>query len=59
MVLCLFVNGGILDGWQGWTYAFQRCYAEILLKLMLLETRARLRVPDPMASDQLRGLRSP
>jgi hypothetical protein len=59
MVLCLFVNGGILDGWQGWTYAFQRCYAEILLKLMLLETRARRRVPDPMASDQLRGLRSP
>ncbi len=59
LVLCLFVNGGILDGWQGWTYAFQRCYAEILLKLMLLETRARRRVPDPMVFDQPKRLRSP
>jgi len=50
LLLCLFVNGGILDGWQGWTYAFQRCYAEILLKLMLWETRAKRRVPDPNGS---------
>jgi hypothetical protein len=59
LVLCLFVNGGILDGWQGWTYAFQRCYAEILLKLMLLETRAIRRDPDLTAFDQLKRLRSP
>ena len=59
LVLCLFVNGGILDGWQGWTYAFQRCYAEILLKLMLLETRARRRDPDPKVFDQPKRLRSP
>jgi hypothetical protein len=59
LLLCLFVNGGILDGWQGWSYAFQRCYAEILLKLMLLETRARRRDPDPKTSDQAKGLRSP
>jgi hypothetical protein len=59
LVLCLFVNGGILDGWQGWFYAFQRCYAEILLKLMLLETRARRRDPDPMVFDQPKRLRSP
>jgi hypothetical protein len=59
LVLCLFVNGGILDGWQGWTYALQRCYAEILLKLMLLETRAIRRDPDPTAFDQLKRLRSP
>lgn len=59
LVLCLVVKGGILDGWQGWTYAFQRCYAEILLKLMLLENRARRRVPDPKATDLLLGLRSP
>jgi hypothetical protein len=59
LVLCLFVNGGILDGWQGWTYAFQRCYAEILLKLMLLETRARRRDPDPRVFDQPKRLRSP
>ena len=59
LVLCLLVNGGILDGWQGWTYALQRCYAEILLKLMLLETRAIRRDPDPTAFDQLKRLRSP
>lgn len=59
LVLCLVMKGGILDGWQGWTYAFQRCYAEILLKLMLLETRARHQVHDPDATDQLLGLRSP
>jgi hypothetical protein len=59
LVLCLFVNGGILDGWQGWTYAFQRCYAEILLKLMLLESRARRRDPDPKVFDQPKRLRSP
>ena len=59
LVLCLFVNGGILDGWQGWAYALQRCYAEILLKLMLLETRAIRRSPDSKVSDQLMGLRSP
>ena len=58
LVLCLFVNGGILDGWQGWAYALQRCYAEILLKLMLLETRAIRRIPDSKVSDQLMGLRS-
>jgi hypothetical protein len=59
LVLCLLVNGGILDGWQGWTYAFQRCYAEILLKLMLLETRAIRRDPDPKVFDQPKRLRSP
>lgn len=59
LVLCLVLKGGILDGWQGWTYAFQRCYAEILLKLMLLESRARHQVQDPNATDQLLGLRSP
>ena len=59
LLLCLCVNGGILDGWQGWAYAFQRCYAEILLKLMLLEARAKSRDPDPKPSAQLRGLRSP
>ena len=59
LVLCLFVNGGILDGWQGWTYAFQRCYAEILLKLMLLETRARRREAHQKAFYQPKRLNSP
>jgi hypothetical protein len=34
---CLILKGGILDGWRGWFYAFQRLYAELLLSLRLLE----------------------
>jgi glycosyltransferase involved in cell wall biosynthesis len=34
---CLILKGGILDGWQGWYYAFQRMFAEILLSLRLFE----------------------
>lgn len=33
---CLFLHRGILDGWAGWYYAFQRVLAEILLSLHLL-----------------------
>ncbi|MBD2493048.1 glycosyltransferase family 2 protein [Nostoc sp. FACHB-280] len=35
---CLFLKGGVLDGWQGWYYAFQRVLAEILLSIRLIET---------------------
>ncbi|PPS42775.1 glycosyltransferase family 2 protein [Chroococcidiopsis sp. TS-821] len=34
---CLIVNRGILDGWAGWYYAFQRALAEILLSIRLIE----------------------
>ncbi len=34
---CLILKGGVLDGWQGWYYAFQRMLAEILLSLYLIE----------------------
>jgi glycosyltransferase involved in cell wall biosynthesis len=34
---CLILKGGILDGWHGWYYAFQRTFAEILLSIRLLE----------------------
>ena len=34
---CLFVKGGIRDGWAGIYYAFQRMLAEILLALYLIE----------------------
>lgn len=37
LLLCLFWHRGILDGWRGWFYAFQRTYVEILLSLMLWE----------------------
>lgn len=34
---CLFLRGGILDGWAGWYYAFQRVLAEMLLAIRLIE----------------------
>jgi glycosyltransferase involved in cell wall biosynthesis len=35
---CLILNKGILDGWAGWYYAFQRMLAEIMLSIRLIET---------------------
>ena len=32
---CLIVRGGILDGWQGFYYAFQRTVAELMLSVNL------------------------
>lgn len=34
-VYCLIVRGGILDGWQGFYYAFQRTVAEVMLAVNL------------------------
>ncbi len=34
---CLILKGGILDGWRGWYYAFQRMFAETLLSIRLIE----------------------
>jgi glycosyltransferase involved in cell wall biosynthesis len=34
---CLIVRGGVLDGWPGFYYAFQRTFAELLLSLYLIE----------------------
>jgi glycosyltransferase involved in cell wall biosynthesis len=34
---CLIVRGGVLDGWPGFYYAFQRMFAELLLSLYLIE----------------------
>jgi glycosyltransferase involved in cell wall biosynthesis len=39
LALCLIWRRGLLDGWRGWFYAFQRMYVETLLSLMLLEAR--------------------
>jgi glycosyltransferase involved in cell wall biosynthesis len=38
-LFCLLVRRGLLDGWRGWFYAFQRLYVETLLSLMLWERR--------------------
>lgn len=37
LLYCLILKGGILDGWQGWYYAFQRTLAELLLSIHLIE----------------------
>jgi len=37
LLYCLILKGGILDGWHGWYYAFQRVLAEILLAIHLIE----------------------
>jgi glycosyltransferase involved in cell wall biosynthesis len=37
LLYCLILKGGILDGWQGWYYAFQRMLAELLLSIRLIE----------------------
>jgi glycosyltransferase involved in cell wall biosynthesis len=38
-LFCLIARRGLLDGWRGWFYAFQRLYVETLLSLMLWERR--------------------
>ncbi len=47
---CLIIRGGILDGWPGFYYAFQRMIAELMLSLELLE--ADLRGQRPEVRDQ-------
>lgn len=39
---CLILKGGILDGWVGWYYAFQRTLAEILLSIRLIEAERQV-----------------
>ena len=34
---CLILKGGILDGWHGWYYTFQRVLAEVILSIHLIE----------------------
>jgi len=37
LMYCLILKGGILDGWAGWYYTFQRVLAEILLSIHLIQ----------------------
>ena len=34
---CLIIRGGVLDGWAGFYYAFQRMLAELMLSLYLID----------------------
>ena len=42
---CLILKGGILDGWIGWYYAFQRTLAETLLSIRLIEQKCERDLP--------------
>lgn len=48
---CLLLKGGILDGWRGWYYAFQRMFAETLLSLRLIEKGSLKEYPNQLESD--------
>lgn len=37
LLYCLIVKQGILDGWRGWNYAFQRMFVELFLSIRLIE----------------------
>jgi glycosyltransferase involved in cell wall biosynthesis len=60
-VLCyaLIARGGVLDGWPGFYYAFQRMLAELLLSLYLIEhdfnaaTEPRRLRQEPDGSEEL------
>ncbi|BAY66023.1 family 2 glycosyl transferase [Calothrix brevissima NIES-22] len=43
LIYCLIFKAGILDGWRGWYYAFQRVLAEIILSIRLIEAEKRHR----------------
>ena len=47
LVYCLILKGGILDGWRGWYYAFQRMLAEILLSIYIIELDASTAKDQP------------
>lgn len=42
LVYCLIIRGGILDGWAGFYYAFQRATAELMLSHRLLGSKTRI-----------------
>jgi len=42
LMYCLIAKGGLLQGWPGWFYAFQRMTAEMILSLHLLESDLQL-----------------
>jgi len=42
LVYCLIVRGGILDGWAGFYYAFQRAMAELMLSHRLHGSKTRV-----------------
>ena len=53
---CLILKGGVLDGWRGWYYAFQRMLAEMLLSLRLIEQNFLEVLPNSAGQDSKRSV---
>ena len=49
---CLFVRRGILDGWAGFRYAFERTIAELMLSLRLIQHRLEFQNAPKTQEDQ-------
>jgi glycosyltransferase involved in cell wall biosynthesis len=43
---CLFVRGGVFDGWRGFYYAFQRATAELMLSVNLGHGLTRMKTDE-------------
>lgn len=53
---CLILRGGLLDGWAGFYYAFQRALAELMLSLYLLDNDlSRSAEPSSLRYRELSG----
>ena len=46
LIYCLFVRGGIFDGWAGIQYAFQRTVAELMLSVNVIQRRLTVHRPS-------------
>jgi glycosyltransferase involved in cell wall biosynthesis len=58
LVYCLIIRGGVLDGWPGFHYAFQRTLAELMLSLHLIEHsfgRKRAKAPAQLGEQESRN----
>jgi glycosyltransferase involved in cell wall biosynthesis len=55
---CLIIRGGVLDGWAGFYYAFQRALAELMLSLYLLDADLRFGTLDARSSELVEPRRS-
>jgi len=50
---CLIIRGGVLDGWAGFYYAFQRVLAELMLSLHLIDHDLQVRAPKKVEAKTL------
>lgn len=59
VLYCLIYRGGLLDGWPGIFYAFQRMFAEVLISLYLIENDLKLSGRQPETNPKTQDLEKP